>query len=325
MIVLCGVASDPPLAMVGSALDRLGVDHAVIDQRRFGGITLELAVASDRVHGHLLAHGRLIDCAQVTGMYNRLVDWRTLPQTRGADDRTLRLCLAWHEALSSWMEIAPGCVMNRAAPSVANHSKPYQAQLIGRAGFKVPETLVTNDPQLVLDFRARHGRLIYKSISSVRSIVHMLDEEAIDRLDLIRGCPVQFQRYVSGTNVRVHTVAGEVFATRIASDRVDYRYASLDGGRVELTPWELPSELAERCLALAARLGLTLAGIDLLLADDGDTYCFEVNPSPAFSYYESHTNQPLARSIARALRSGREVGDVGEAATAGDSAVSHHW
>ncbi|MFD8749858.1 hypothetical protein ACFV0O_02545 [Kitasatospora sp. NPDC059577] len=30
----------------------------------------------------------------------------------------------------------------------------------------------------------------------------------------------------------MHTVADEVFATRIDTDRVDYRYARHDGGRV---------------------------------------------------------------------------------------------
>ncbi|WP_078912283.1 ATP-grasp domain-containing protein [Streptomyces sp. NRRL S-646] len=196
--------------------------------------------------------------------------------------------------------------MNRAAASASNQSKPYQAHLIARAGFQVPETLVTNDPDLVHDFRARHGRLIYKSISSARSIVRLLDDAAIDRLPLIAGCPVQFQRYVPGVNVRVHAVAGEVFAGRIETDRVDYRYAHTDGGRAELTAWQLPDELAERCLSLVSRLGLNLAGIDLLLADDGGTYCLEVNTSPAFSYFESHTGQPIARAIAQGLARGAE-------------------
>lgn len=112
---------------------------------------------------------------------------------------------------------------------------------------------------------------------------------------------MQFQRYVEGTDIRVHTVPGEVFATRIETDRVDYRYAHRDGGRADLSPWQLPDDLAERCLLLAERLGLALAGIDLLLADDGEVYCFEVNPSPAFSYFESCTGQPIARAIARAI------------------------
>jgi hypothetical protein len=29
--------------------------------------------------------------------------------------------------------------------------------------------------------------------------------------------------------------------------------------------------------------------------------CFEVNPSPGFSYYEGHTGQPISAAIARYL------------------------
>ena len=60
----------------------------------------------------------------------------------------------------------------------------------------------------------------------------------------------------------------------------------------------LPDELAERCLRLAQALGLAFAGIDLKLTPDKQAYCFEVNPSPAFSYYEAHTGQPIAQAVA---------------------------
>jgi hypothetical protein len=33
----------------------------------------------------------------------------------------------------------------------------------------------------------------------------------------------------------------------------------------------------------------------------GEVFCFEVNPCPAFSFYESNTGQPIAASLARYL------------------------
>ncbi|MDN3295825.1 glutathione synthase [Streptomyces ficellus] len=304
MIVICGIASEEPIALVTHELERLGFPYLMLHQRDFLDTSLDLEVVGTGIQGRLVHHGRAVDCRSVTAIYSRLMEWRLLPELQHAGDGERQLCQSWHEALTSWIEIAPGCVMNRAAAMASNQSKPYQAQLIRRAGFTIPETLVTNDPDLVREFRARHQRVIYKSISAVRSIVRFLDDEALERLPLIRGCPVQFQRYVPGVNVRVHVVDGTPIATRVRTDRVDYRYAHRDGGRAELTPWRLPPELADRCAALAARLGLTLAGIDLLLGDDGEVYCFEVNPSPAFSYYEAHTGQPIAHAIARALGRG---------------------
>jgi D-alanine-D-alanine ligase-like ATP-grasp enzyme len=49
---------------------------------------------------------------------------------------------------------------------------------------------------------------------------------------------------------------------------------------------------------------LAVAGIDLRQNVDGDWYCFEVNPSPAFTYYQEATDQPISRAIARLLADG---------------------
>jgi glutathione synthase/RimK-type ligase-like ATP-grasp enzyme len=103
--------------------------------------------------------------------------------------------------------------------------------------------------------------------------------------------------------VRVHVVGGEAFATRIDSDVTDYRYATRMGGEARLSAVELPDATAERCVALAAGLGLEFVGIDLKITPDGEAYCFEVNPCPAFSYYEANTGQPIARAVARRLAS----------------------
>jgi glutathione synthase/RimK-type ligase-like ATP-grasp enzyme len=60
-------------------------------------------------------------------------------------------------------------------------------------------------------------------------------------------------------------------------------------------------DLAAQCLALAQDLELPLAGIDLKVTPQDEVYCFEVNPSPAYSYYESQTGQPISAAIARYL------------------------
>ena len=141
--------------------------------------------------------------------------------------------------------------------------------------------------------------MIYKSVSGVRSLVQILGEEDYERLECIQWCPTRFQVFVEGTNIRVHTVGSEVFATAIQTEATDYRYAQRQGSEVELYSIELPAELAERCARLASVLGLAFAGIALKIASHGHIYCFEVNPSPAFSYYESYTGQPIAQTVAQ--------------------------
>lgn len=52
---------------------------------------------------------------------------------------------------------------------------------------------------------------------------------------------------------------------------------------------------------LIRALPLPFSGIGLKVTDGHDVFCFEVNPCPAFSFYEAHTNQPIARAVARYL------------------------
>ena len=68
--------------------------------------------------------------------------------------------------------------------------------------------------------------------------------------------------------------------TLIESDVVDYRYAARLGGESQLTATRLGSDLEARCIRVADALGLAFAGLDLILASDGNTYCLEANPSP---------------------------------------------
>jgi glutathione synthase/RimK-type ligase-like ATP-grasp enzyme len=213
-------------------------------------------------------------------------------------------CQAVHAAMMQWYELAPGLVLNRSQEVGLNYSKPLQAQLIRQQGFMIPETVVTNDPEVVRVFRRRHSRVVYKSISYIRSIVRMLTDADEKRLSAIRACPTQFQEFIEGLNVRVHTVNGHAFATAIRSHAVDYRYAYEEGEQELLEPFALSSELTGRCLALAAAFGLEFAGIDLKVTPSGDIYCLEVNPCPAFSYYELHTGQPIATAVAEYLVGG---------------------
>jgi glutathione synthase/RimK-type ligase-like ATP-grasp enzyme len=58
------------------------------------------------------------------------------------------------------------------------------------------------------------------------------------------------------------------------------------------------------CLRLARALDLLIAGIDLKVTPDGEHYCFEINPSPGFSYYEHGSGQPISAALADLLHHG---------------------
>ena len=301
MILLWGIPSEPPLAMVHEQLVQMGESVIMFNQRHFADSDMVLEIQEGMVEGELRNEGKSIPLTEITSIYLRPMDDTQLPEILSlapTDPERIR-CRALNDLMLRWLDIAPGRIINRPEPMGSNMSKPYQMQLIKALGLDVPETVITNDPERVEAFRNRWGRVIYKSISGVRSIVRELEEQDLERLDRIRSCPTQFQAYVEGFDVRVHTIGNQLFATRADTNVADYRYAPRqNGGETELTPYELPPELKECCLNLARGLGLDFTGIDLKITPDNRVCCFEVNPCPAYSYYELNTGQPIARAVA---------------------------
>ena len=286
--------------MVRKRLEELELPYVMLNQWNFDDIEVEFEVSANSLRGELRIAETCFALERFTGIYARLMDSEILPCVDEARCNVLRR-QAVYDTLLAWLEISPARVINRSAPMGSNFSKPYQLQLIHAQGFSVPETLITNDPDLVREFLCEHKQVVYKSISSIRSIVRTLREEDSERLECILSCPTQFQAYVDGINVRFHVVGKTVYASAIATDATDYRYAHREGRRVEIYEIELPEELTERCVRLAEALELPFAGIDLKITAQNCAYCFEVNPSPGFSYYEQVTGQPIADTIARFL------------------------
>lgn len=306
MLLFCGIPTEPPLALAISAAERAGVSFAVFNQRQSPAADIALDLDSGVRRGLLAGPEKVWALEEFQGVYNRLIDASELPECRTrngipTDPVTVEKVTFLHELLHEWLDLSECRVVNRPRDMGSNASKPYQAQLIRRAGLLVPPTLVTNDPAEVYAFAREHGRIVFKSISSIRSIVTEWSPRLSRDLPKIRHLPVQFQALITGADVRVHIVGETFFATRIESAATDYRYASRENLGVEMRAIDLPPAVADACLSLSKFLRLPFCGIDLKQTPRGEFYCFEVNPSPAYSYYQEQSGQPIAEALVRYL------------------------
>ena len=306
MILFAGIASETPLALAIAAAERLGLPHVVFNQRHSAHVDLQMAWDDAGMSGALWIGGARYPLDAFTGIYARTIEAGILPEMKphgraDADPVVFARTLALTNLFTELLDISPARVVNRPSAMGSNLSKPFQAQLVQAAGLLTPETLVTNQPDAVRAFHTSHSRIVYKSISAVRSIVREWSPALGPDLDRLTHLPTQFQAFVPGVNVRVHVVGTTLFATEVASDAVDYRYGERDGFATAMSPVELPADIAAVCVRLTAQLGLWMSGIDLKRTPEGDWYCFEVNPSPAYSYYEELAGQPIADTLARML------------------------
>jgi glutathione synthase/RimK-type ligase-like ATP-grasp enzyme len=300
VILLWGSLGDDPLQAVRAELDRRRESVVLLDQRHVLEQRVVLTIGTS-MQGTIWSRNLEVNLDQVDAVYARVYDARQLPQVvESGQDAWVRVQEV-EAAIWSWADETPACVVNRPTAMASNGSKPYQTAMIEACGFRIPETLVTTDPEAAAAFWARHQHVIYKSVSGVRSRVSRLGPEHRPRLADVAWCPTQFQEWVPGRDHRVHVVGDEVFTVEVRSEADDYRYARQQGAACELISTTLPADIDARARRTAAFLGLPLAGLDLRRTPDGEWYCFEVNPSPCFTYYEYHTGQPLTAAVASLL------------------------
>lgn len=294
-VLLWGIEGDAPITDVRAALEGQDCRVVFLDQRQDADVDMTLSVAHT-LGGALRMRDEWLNLSEVSALYLRPFDPRELPGCAGRDG-SFEHALIMQDTLLSWAELTPALVLNRPSHMAANNSKPYQARWIESLGFRIPQTLLTTDPGAARAFLKRHGRVIYKSISGVRSIVSGVSEEHLGRFEHLASCPTQFQEYIDGREYRVHVVGETVLATEILSNADDYRYAA----DAEMRAATLPDEVTMQCRVLARAMRLSLAGIDIRRNSAGEWYCFEVNPSPGYTFFEHRTGQPIAHHIARLL------------------------
>lgn len=311
MIFLWGLLEDDTFRSVYDCLQRRRAEVVFVNHASIGRTGVEFASLPEPRYW-LRCGKQSFDLNAMSAAYLRPYDHRLYEEPGSRTEKVEHPDLV-HHLLMSWAEHATGLIINRPSAEATNQSKLYQAMAIERSGFRVPESLVSNDAEEIEHFAARHGQVIYKSMSSVRSIVQELDVRSLRELGAIG--PALFQQQVLGRNVRVHVVGDEAVACVIDSEATDYRYGPACFARSTL-----PAEVAQKCVAVTRALGLELSGIDLIETPDDQYYCLEVNPNPAFSVFDRASNGIVAGLVADRLSAKTQGTTQGRKSTAGEPA-----
>jgi glutathione synthase/RimK-type ligase-like ATP-grasp enzyme len=306
MILVCGGLADPVTRFLCERLKEHEADYRFVDQRVFpSGYAVSCDWRNDRLIGWFASTGWRIGFEELTGVYVRHLS-PALRKVSSVDEPTTAQALHAENdlALESVFADLPCPVVNRFAGAISNESKPYQALLIRRSRLLIPATLITNDVSAARKFYDEFaGRVIHKSLSGESIGTRLLNNDRLSRLFSDSRLPLQLQEFIPGTNIRVHVVGDQVIATRIWSDAVDYRFALRENSSLRMEPVSVPESVAEDCVRLTEEFGVLFSGIDLKETPAGDFYCFEINPSPGFSFFERITHQRISLALISLLRS----------------------
>ncbi|HEV7282047.1 MAG TPA: hypothetical protein VGN57_17730 [Pirellulaceae bacterium] len=175
-----------------------------------------------------------------------------------------------------------------------HQTKPVALARAAALGLRVPRTCITNEPETVRTFCEESPAVIFKPVQGGATTAPIearhLTDEALARLAL---APVTLQEEIPGVDVRVFVAGERVYACEMLTDALDFR----EDLYARIVPIELPGEIREQAVRIAAALHLLWTGIDFRRTPDGEWVFFEANPSPMFRGFEQRTGLPLTEAL----------------------------
>lgn len=208
-------------------------------------------------------------------------------------------------------EMLQGLVEATRVPVINNPSaerraglKLLQLHTASLLGLAIPDTVVSNDRDVLLQFVNTHERCIIKTLLCdyphnfpTRECTARDFDESVET-DL---APSLIQEFVPcGADVRICVVGQQLFSAELrrADAKVEPDWRSTPTG------WrrhDLPDTVVEKVLCVMRALELTVASFDFRLTPSGEYFFFEVNPSGQFLFLEVDADLGISLELAQLL------------------------
>ncbi len=178
--------------------------------------------------------------------------------------------------------------------------KVVQLRTARALDFVVPKTIITNDRAAAARFGRERGAVIktpaaayFEATEKGFVYTNPLSAALASPEAAWHAQPVLVQERVSGIDVRIVALGQNCFGASCETDALDWRTAGRDAS---WCPWDVPDDVAERCLRYLDVMGLRYAAFDFVL--DGDILWFlEANQAGEWVFID----RPLKLGIAQAL------------------------
>lgn len=194
-----------------------------------------------------------------------------------------------------------------------------------KAGLRIPESIVSNDPEVIKAFFRRHLKCIVKPVrypgSNARTKDHKVAYSQTTQLMTIAEAdnflcnnssfqPTHFQEYIEKEfEIRTFILNKKIFSMAIFSQqnektKIDFRNYDDEKPNRNI-PFQLPSSLEKQLIHCCQLIGMNCGSIDVLYYRGH--YCFlEINPVGQFQWLSHSCNYLIEKHIAQTLTNGYE-------------------
>lgn len=223
--------------------------------------------------------------------------------------------LEWTEFIECFFAHVPADRwVNHPALNSAASRKLEQLTTAARLGFRVPDTIVTQNPEDLQEFYRKHqGEIIVKPVSTgyverpkedADSLIYTnrVHDVHMERLDDLRLCPTLFQEFIKKRcDVRITVMDDDIHAValiareRSGEQRCDVRRDNMSD--VEYEAVALPQEVRNRVRQLLRHYKLRFGAIDMAVSLDGAWYFLEINPNGQWAWLDMTAGTNIASSF----------------------------
>lgn len=187
-------------------------------------------------------------------------------------------------------------------------NKLFQLKEAKKLGFKIPNTLLTNSKDELVNFYLENKKqVIIKPLAQSKIInrnstqflfSNLLKEEHINSIDNFELTPCIYQEKIEKKiELRITVVGKKLFAAAVKSQ--ENENTKIDWRRDDLIffPIEIPNDIEKICLQLVENLNLKFGAIDMILDSNGNYIFLEINPNGQWAWIETQTGLEISNAI----------------------------
>lgn len=184
-----------------------------------------------------------------------------------------------------------------------------------RAGLDIPETIITNDKNELLNFYYSHSKIVikpirdsmpfYKDGKTYSLYTEILELETIDKTKEFFFPILAQENIEKDYELRIFYLDDEIFSMAIFSQgdiktEVDFRKYNFEKWN-RCVPYNLPNQISEQIKTFMSKMEMNTGSIDMIVTKDKRYVFLEINPVGQFGMVSFPCNYYLEKKVAEKL------------------------
>ena len=311
-ILLIGREKDPHIKGIQNELQLLNEEYFLIDSLTIKD-RISVQKEEEKFVAHLQVDNQTIDLENIKSVWNSNA-LRIINEENIVEESKEFVNKEWTEGIMSMWNTVNGVWVNHPLVISAIGNRVKQLQIASEIGFSIPQTIVTNNSEIVNEFFAQcDEEMICKTLASSQGLPsgkmifsHKISKKDLEFSDELQYAPVMFQEYIpKKTEFRVTIIGNTIHSAEIysqKSEKTKYDWRNYDD--FSKTPYvesKLPEEISEKLLKTMKKFNLNFGACDLIRTPNDEFVFLEINPNGRWWWIQELTKMEISKSIAKFL------------------------